>query len=200
MIGNMRFVLAVFTVSMCLPAGCSQHSEEVGLEPRVETPSGNADKEETEVVEERWPDGKLRLRKHVLRKPDGTLVNHGLYERWHDNGRKEYEALFVHGKTQGTTTRWHKNGEVWTQQEFLDGKPHGPGYIWDESGNMRKEENYADGRPHGTWTVWDKHGRIKCQHTYEHGNPAPAKSRANPAVTTTNPTRQRPAPANPVDH
>jgi antitoxin component YwqK of YwqJK toxin-antitoxin module len=127
-----------------------------------------ADKLET--VEDHWPNGQLRLRKQVLHREDGTVVDHGSFERWHDNGEKEYEAVFVNGKKEGTTIRYHKNGRKASQQEYKDGERHGRCVSWDDSGRMVKEENWADGKPHGTWRVWQD-GKVKWSHIYVHGKP-----------------------------
>jgi antitoxin component YwqK of YwqJK toxin-antitoxin module len=123
-----------------------------------------------ETVEEHWPNGQLRLRKEVLRLEDGTVVDHGSFQRWHDNGKKEYEAVFVEGKKEGTTLRYHKNGRVSSEQEYRDGKRHGRSVTWNDAGEMVKEEHWMDGRPHGTWTIWQE-GKVKWSHTYDHGKP-----------------------------
>jgi antitoxin component YwqK of YwqJK toxin-antitoxin module len=123
-----------------------------------------------ETVEEYWPNGELRLRKEVLQREDGTLVDHGKFERWHDNGKKEYEALFVLGKKEGTTIRYHKNGRKSSEQEYKKGRRHGRCLTWDDSGTLVKEENWSEGRPHGDWIIW-KDGKVKWSHTYDHGKP-----------------------------
>lgn len=116
-----------------------------------------------EVVVENWPNGQPRVRKEVAPGPDGTLVDHGTYTRWFDNGQKEYEATFVHGKPYGVARRWHRNGKIWIEEHYQHGKRHGTRCTWDESGQKRKEEHYEMGQPCGTWTVWDKGGHIKSQ-------------------------------------
>jgi antitoxin component YwqK of YwqJK toxin-antitoxin module len=123
------------------------------------------------LVEEHWPDGQLRLRKQVLVQEDGTTVDHGSFERWHDNGNKEYEATFVLGKKEGTTIRYHRNGQKATQQEYLKGERHGPSTSWNDAGVKVKAENWFEGKPHGTWTIW-KNGEVKWTHTYDHGDPS----------------------------
>ena len=123
-----------------------------------------------ETVEEHWPNGQLRLRKQVLTLEDGSVVDHGRFERWHDNGKKEYEAVFIKGKKEGTTTRYHKSGRKATEQEYRNGKRHGRSVTWNDSGTMVKEENWKDGKPHGTWTIWEE-GKVKWSHTYDHGKP-----------------------------
>jgi len=123
-----------------------------------------------ETIEEYWPNGQLRLRKQVLALEDGTVVDHGTFLRWHDNGKKEYEAVFVKGRKEGTTIRYHKNGRKATEEEYSDGKRDGRCVDWNDSGAMVKEEHWKNGKPHGTWTVWED-GKVKWSHTYDHGRP-----------------------------
>ena len=165
MFDSARLVFVALTGTLCLSGGCRHGDKKVSSKPLVE--------EEVKTVEEHWPDGTIRLRKHVMRKPDGTLANHGPYTRWYNHGAKEYEAVFVHGEKHGIAGLWHQNGRKWTEGHYVHGQRHGGRYVWDESGLKRKEEHYADGKPHGTWTVWDKHGKIKWQGGYDHGVPRP---------------------------
>ena len=158
-----RFLLMIPVLLAALGFACAQH-----LPP----PSRDLPQEQTQVVEQHWPDGRLKLREHVLRLEDGTLVDHGRFERWHDNGVKEYEAVFVLGKKEGTAIHYHANGRMWTRREYRNGKRHGSSISWDSRGAKVKEEEWADGQPHGTWTVWED-GRIKWRHTFERGKPAP---------------------------
>lgn len=131
---------------------------------------GQSPPTDLETVKEHWPNGQLRLMKQVLTLDDGSVVDHGRFERWHSNGKKEYEAVFVRGKKEGTTIRYHKNGRKASQQEYKDGKRHGRCLSWNDSGEKVKEENWMDGKPHGTWTIWEE-GKVKWSHTYDHGKP-----------------------------
>ena len=162
--GEMRFGLVLLASVMCLQPGCGQGARK---------PSPQGPPENVETVEQRWPDGTLRFRKQVLSTPEGEPVNHGPYMRWHKNGRKEYQAVFVHGKKSGTTTRWHMNGRKWVEQHYVSGRKHGLCRVWDENGVMRKEERYDDGKPDGTWTTWNKDGKVKWQGSFDHGRPGP---------------------------
>lgn len=164
MLGHLRFALVIVTALLCPLPGCRHDGGKVSL---------NRAAEKVEIVEEDWPDGKIRLRRQVLRNPDGTLVNHGTYARWYPDARKEYEATFVQGKKHGIATLWHKNGRKWTEEHYVHGQKHGVRRIWDENGVKRKEERHLDGKPHGVWTLWDKNGKIKWQGSFEHGKPKP---------------------------
>lgn len=130
--------------------------------------SNDAAAQIVELVTERWPNGHLRLRKEVVRESDGALVDHGRYIRWHENGRKSYQATFQHGRKVGVATRWHKNGNKWREERYVDGDRHGVSRMWNEEGVLIKEERYSVGKPHGTWTVW-KEGRIRWQGHFKNG-------------------------------
>ncbi len=168
MASHTRHVGTISPLLLCLLTGCVQGNREAPPDSRGEGPAENV-----ELVAEYWPNGQLRLRKQVLRDADGTLIDHGSYTRWHDNGQTEYEAVFVHGQKHGLVTRWHQNGRTWMEERYEHGKKHGATFVWDEAGRKRKEENYFNGKPHGTWTVWDAGGRIKWQGSFEHGMPKP---------------------------
>jgi antitoxin component YwqK of YwqJK toxin-antitoxin module len=164
MISRMRLAPVFVAVMICWPVGCRHNAKQVAIEQAAN---------QTEMVEEHWPNGGLRSRAHMLKDPDGTAVYHGAYERWYPEGQKEYEAFFIHGRKDGVATLYHKNGRKWTEEHYVDGKRHGLRIVWDGSGTKRKEENHFDGKPHGQWTVWDKHGKIKWQTMFEHGTPKP---------------------------
>ncbi len=155
---NTRLAVATLAALSCLPAGCTH-----GARPASADRLG----EQAQTIEQYWPNGKLRLRKQVLKTPGGALVNHGAYTRWHDNGRKEYEGVYVDGELEGVETTWHKNGQKWIEAHYVGGKKHGPRYIWHETSTKIKEEHYVNGKPHGTWTVWSTSGRIRSQQTFE---------------------------------
>jgi len=129
MLDNWRLAPLILTALLFLPPGCAQTD-------RKAPPPRGVDRVET--VEEHWPDGRLRLRREVLRTADGTLLDHGTYTRWHDNGQQEYQATFIEGQIHGVATRWHRNGQIWTEQHFAHGQRHGPRYTWDEAGRKRK--------------------------------------------------------------
>ena len=129
--------------------------------------------EPSEVVEEFWPGGELRVRKEILSQPDGSVVEHGTFTQWYAGGQKEYEAEFVRGVLEGTEIRWHENGQKSTETEYVGGQRHGHRRVWDRAGALRKEEHFLDGQPHGTWTVWHPDGRIKAQSRFDKGVPLP---------------------------
>ncbi len=181
----MRVNLTIITAALALLIGCS-----TGHKRNTEKVQCNADKaanvpsrhgaekvpsgqrtEDVRVVEDHWPDGKLRLRKHVLANSDGTTVDHGAFTRWYDNGVKEYEGLFIRRKVHGLETTWHRNGQKRTEQHYDHGLRHGPRFGWDDAGRLRQEEHYVRDKPDGTWTVWDAHGKLKWRGEFDNSVP-----------------------------
>lgn len=145
----------------------------VGWGCRAGGPASSPPPERVELIEERWPNGALRLQKQVVRQKDGTLLEHGTFVTWHDNGQKAYEAVYVHGRLEGVATSWHLNGQKWAEEHYVAGKRHGNRLSWDEQGRLRKEEHFDEDRPDGTWTTWDAQGKIKAQQRFDKGVPLP---------------------------
>jgi len=154
---------------ICLAPGCSSSDRRQPAAEQLES----APRDTIEVVEEFWPDGSPKLRKHVLLQSDGVRVDHGRHTLWYDNGQKEYEAAYDQGRLHGVEIAWHRNGEKWTEQYFDRGLRQGRRQTWDNQGRLRSEENYHEGRPHGVWTIWKGDGTIKWRAHFEHGKPAP---------------------------
>ena len=173
-------LLAVQTMVLVGLTGCEhagQHTDPAETK-KAEAHSRSMDttelrtaKPSSQVVEEFWPDGTPRLRKGIVTGSDGKQVNHGKYQRWFDNGQKEYEATFIQGNKHGLATRWHENGQKWIEEHYLNGQRHGVSRTWDQGGNLRKQEEHLQGKPHGVWTVWYPDGRIKWRAEFDHGKP-----------------------------
>lgn len=160
-----RILLAVCLLQS-LNAACGPAKPIVDAQP----PGGQSPK--PEVIQEFWPNGKPKLQKEVIRRHDNSVVSHGLWTRWFDNGNKEYEATYADGRLHGKETAWHRNGVKWTEGHYEKGLRHGLHTAWDEEGRKRKEETYWEDKPHGTWIIWDKDGKVKWQARFEHGDPA----------------------------
>jgi hypothetical protein len=173
-----RISIPTLTIMLAL-GGCSQQADKSNQRQRPATVSTTAPAAHanSEILEEHWPDGTLRLRREVIREPDGTIVNNGLYTRWHTNGQKEYEAHFVNGRKNGTTYRWHRNGQLWMEENYDHGKKEGASTTWDDKGRKRKIERYTAGKPDGVWTVWDADGEVEWQTEFDHGRPVPGRGR-----------------------
>jgi antitoxin component YwqK of YwqJK toxin-antitoxin module len=167
-----RLQVAMLLLTLLLLSGCASardHKSEGPLEGNSVDASSAKPDLDTRIVMENWPNGSRKFRKTVIESPDGTVLDHGTYTKWHTNGQKEYEATYIHGKLQGAETSWHKNGQRRAEAHYDHGLRHGTLRSWDPHGRLRKEETYFNDKPHGTWTVWTAEGKIKWQAEFEHG-------------------------------
>jgi len=158
MICKRSYGLVPVALTLALVVGCSNsHPATPSTEPAGPT----------QVVEEHWPNGRLKVRKELIASSKGGSVDHGTYERWYDNGQKEYEATFVHGQKDGPVTRWHKNGQKWVEEHYVAGQRHGVRSIWNDKGMKAKEEHYLHGKPHGTWMSWNSKGKVRSRQVFD---------------------------------
>lgn len=158
---------------LILFVGCAQRS---ASSPTADAPAKYADSDpETKVIEVHWPNGQLKVQKHVLA-TDGEQIPHGKWTEWYMTGRKRWEGTYVRGQLDGTVREWHENGQLWTEANYENGKKHGPRYIWNADGAKTKEEHFRHGLPCGTWTTWKSSGKIRSQQTFTTGTP-PAEDR-----------------------
>ena len=114
-----------------------------------------------ERVEERWPDGTLKLLQEVVIADDGTHISHGLETRFWENGNKKYEMGYDCGVKEGPRVAWFDDGQPWSTGEFINGKEHGLWSVWYTDGQRAQEFTMVHGAWHGTQTVWYPNGREK---------------------------------------
>lgn len=149
---------------------------------------------ETERLETKQlfhPNGSLKREWVVRIEADGTEINHGPWQAWHENGQQylfgQYadgertgmwytwfpngqtrgEGAFVGGQKDGTWTRWDEQGNKRSEQQYDNGLENGPYIEWDEQGNVVLTGNYIDGRKEGTWTKLGPDGPVET--IWRHG-------------------------------
>ncbi|MCS7305354.1 MAG: toxin-antitoxin system YwqK family antitoxin [Thermoguttaceae bacterium] len=149
------------------------------------------------TLEEKFPDGKLRIRRTVKYFSDNSTVNHGPYTEWHPNGQKFCEGRYEDGKRVGEWTYYYEDGSkakmgtykdgqldgLWTywsqgqpdkpirQEEYRAGQRHGKWITWNEQGQKIREETYAHNQLEGPVTEWYPNGQMKIQVHYKQGLP-----------------------------
>jgi|YNPBryunderm2012_1023409.scaffolds.fasta_scaffold00092_15 antitoxin component YwqK of YwqJK toxin-antitoxin module len=147
------------------------------------------------TLEEKFPDGKLRVRKTVKFFSDNSTIPHGPYTEWHPNGQKFCEGSYEDGKRVGQWTYYYEDGSKakqgtykdgqldgrWTywapsrpqqpirQEEYQAGQRHGTWIYWNEQGQKVREETYAQNQLHGPCTEWYPNGQMKTQAHYKQG-------------------------------
>ncbi len=75
---------------------------------------------------------------------------HGLYRRWHPNGRLAAIVPFVHNKAHGRTKEYYQNGQIAVRKYYKKGKLHGVASEWDRAGNLMRKITFREGNKIGT--------------------------------------------------
>ncbi len=140
----------------------------------------------SEVIRERYPNGAVRVERHVIQIENGDYVNHGPYTYFGPDGRKLGGGEFVLGKRNGVWTRWFYRADGPLFQEpvyapydepflseahFVDGQIHGPWSIYDRHKQKISEWHFEAGKPHGVWTWYYPGGQKRRELIYVQGDP-----------------------------
>ena len=79
---------------------------------------------------------------------------HGLEQRWYDDGQKEFEITWKHGKKNGVETVWFENGQKWIERTWKDGKQDGAEWWWYDDGQKQMEITWKDDEQYGLGQCW----------------------------------------------
>lgn len=97
---------------------------------------------------------------------------HGVYVRFHENGKKRLEVRFSNGLMHGTLVQRNHQGD-WRgadgsmfDLEFIDGS--GKWLLYTPTGGKEQEGELVAGKRHGKWTEWTA-GAVSYEGTYDRG-------------------------------
>ena len=108
-----------------------------------------------EVIEERWPDGNLKVRREVRRDEEGNAIPHGTTVTWWEDGQKKTELSFVDGVKHGPRIAWYRNGQMWSEGTYDHGEPSGTWTLWYSDDAVQRVWHYdANGAYHGMFEDW----------------------------------------------
>jgi antitoxin component YwqK of YwqJK toxin-antitoxin module len=147
-----------------------------------------------ETVTEKFPDGKVRIERHIAHFSDGHFEADGAYREFYPNGQVFLEGQYKRGRQDGEWTYYYDNGKLNRKANFNDGKPDGPREIFRADGTLSakrgfadglrdgewitydptgktpiSEEHYVKGKPHGTWKYWHANGKLRQQISLKDG-------------------------------
>jgi antitoxin component YwqK of YwqJK toxin-antitoxin module len=138
----------------------------------------------TELIRERYPNGKVRIERGVTQDDQGNYVNHGPWKMWDVQGTLIADGQFRIGQRHGPWNRWYRVGEVSlfneapynqfqgpfiSQATFENGRLHGIWTIFDSKQQKISEIEYADGVRNGMATWWYANGRKMQEFVYREG-------------------------------
>ncbi len=98
-----------------------------------------------QIVEERFPNGGLHVRREVIDTADGPL-NDGTLTVWYESGQLRSQGQWQSGRKHGPFEHWHANGRPAKRVTYRDGLADGRFQQWDEQGAVVRDELWRDGR------------------------------------------------------
>lgn len=134
--------------------------------PPPESSPANGNDEQTtslpnvRLIQERYPDGKIRKTRYVAQDSEKTYVNHGPFVQYSQSGRKIAAGEFNMGRYQGTWYRWYEPNEG----ALFDTPTH---KLFQQP--FMSEVQLQDDNLHSTWTVYDASKRKVSVWTFENG-------------------------------
>ncbi len=114
-----------------------------------------------EVVEERYPDGKIKISREVVQDALGNYLNHGTWKMFNERGGLVIEGQYHRDSRCGVWNRWYAAGELPMLRErpFTDFTPP-----------FISQGTFTNDALHGSWTIYDAKHRKICEIQFENGD------------------------------
>lgn len=128
----------------------------------------------SQVIRQRYDNGKDQLVRHVAQDSDGNYFNHGPWSLYNRQGEQVATGQFVNGAMDGTWERWHRansggmfstpsfsqfQGPFLSTATFTQGKLNGVWVITDRARRKVVEVSYRNGKREGTAIWWLPNGK-----------------------------------------
>jgi antitoxin component YwqK of YwqJK toxin-antitoxin module len=148
--------------------------------PAVAVPEGAT----LEVIEEKYPNGAVYIRRHVYRDPKNNYFNHGPWTAYYYDGKVIGSGEYAFGKRHGKWTRWFAPGEgqifanplyaeyrgpFSSEATFAEGVLHGYWVIFDGKKTPISQWEFEGGKQHGTWLWFYPNGQKRREAAYVGG-------------------------------
>lgn len=113
-----------------------------------------------ELIQERFPNGKIHIERYVTLDSDHNFVNHGPFTEHNKSGKTIAAGEFNMGRYQGTWVRSYEPNQVSLFDSVTTAQFRQP---------FVAEVHLEDGELHGEWTVFDARHLKVCVWNFEHG-------------------------------
>ena len=140
----------------------------------------------SELIQERFPNGKIRIERRVVQDADGNYVKDGAWKMFDQQGTAIAEGNFRNNKREGTWRRWLQAESVQSsysfstvfsqfsapfisEATFRNGQINGLWTISDGKDRKVLEIEFSNGQRDGKATWWFSNGHKKLQVTYRNG-------------------------------
>ena len=123
-------------------------------------PGETVDMSGTEIIRQRYPDGKIQVMRSVMQDEEGNYFNHGPWRLFNKQSQVLAEGQFVKGYMEGSWQRWHNP----TKDSMFASKPFS-----DYTGPFLSVAFFKEGKLDGTWGVLDPQRRKIFELGYRNG-------------------------------
>lgn len=143
-----------------------------------------AEAPDSELVQERFPNGSLKIAREVTQDGHGNFINHGSWKEWNIQGELIAEGEFRRGARHGawrrvlranesplfsTTPYSQYKGPFVSEVNLNEGRLEGVWTISDAQGHKISEIEFAQGQRHGVSSWWHANSRKMQQITFRNG-------------------------------
>ncbi len=138
----------------------------------------------TEIVRQRYPDGKIQVEREVVQDDVGNYQNHGWWKLYNKSGQVIGDGIFERGLMEGPWKRLHAateggifsgkpfdlfQGPFLSTATFEQGKLSGVWQIYDRNQRKVMEITYLAGKRHGPATWWYPNGAKTREMSFRNG-------------------------------
>jgi antitoxin component YwqK of YwqJK toxin-antitoxin module len=139
---------------------------------------------ERETVYERYPNGAVRIERHVMLDSANNYVLDGAWRMFNQRGQTTCEGEYKLGQREGYWRRTYGRDDAplfsqpsfarfqapfYSEAVFKNGKLDGPWTLVDSHNRKMVEIVYENGRRHGVATWWSSNGTPQIQANFENG-------------------------------
>jgi antitoxin component YwqK of YwqJK toxin-antitoxin module len=141
---------------------------------------------DAEVIHVRYPNGRVKIERHVAINAVGRYVNHGDWRKWDATGSLVAAGQYDSGLRVGPWTQWFQRNDApvlrtapfdqfespfVSRANFLNDEMDGEWIISDVRGRKCSRITFKDGKRNGPATLWLHDGRVFRNGCFLHGLP-----------------------------
>jgi antitoxin component YwqK of YwqJK toxin-antitoxin module len=177
--------ISIFAIGLMVTAHPGQaNSQQISLQswpPLVTAALADASdaastgEQQSEVIKERFADGKVKIERETTQDAAGNYLNHGSWKMWDQRGNLVAQGQYRYGDRTGTWVRWYRSvkeaplmgttpykefaGPFVSQATFQNGQLNGYWTIYDGKLHKISQWRFVDGKRHGLSIWWHPGGR-----------------------------------------
>ena len=115
---------------------------------------------DVKTVEEKWPDGSIKLRQQMAQDLLGRMLANGLETRYFQGGKKQTETTYRFGVMDGPWREYYLSGVLKREGSYKHGEKDGPETLYDYKGLKSSEINYKEGQREGKSFEWQGKNKV----------------------------------------